>query len=267
MDSNLKYIRFYRCTNMRFYLYFILLLVMASALQTVLAASIINSKHNLGTTGPFASGSGNGKSDEVCVFCHTPHSANIDLDNDGQADGIHKAPLWNRRITDATVYLTYTSPTMNAVCDATPSPVSLACLSCHDGVTGSISAVDNNDTHSLVNPSNRSSSESQQAAGAYCDSCHDGPGAGAGNTPPATSWQIGADLRDDHPISMRYEVALEADPSLNTPPDIEKGWSDVKLINGRVECPSCHNPHDPTNVPFLRKSINGSGLCLVCHNK
>ncbi|MFC1602217.1 cytochrome c3 family protein [Pseudomonadota bacterium] len=57
------------------------------------------------------------------------------------------------------------------------------------------------------------------------------------------------------------------DPDFFIPPDLQKGWSDVKLYKGRIECPSCHNPHDPANVAFLRKSMKNSGLCATCHNK
>lgn len=35
----------------------------------------------------------------------------------------------------------------------------------------------------------------------------------------------------------------------------------------RVECASCHDPHNTTNGTFLRRTNAGSGLCLTCHNK
>ncbi|MBI3593131.1 MAG: hypothetical protein HY099_06610 [Nitrospirae bacterium] len=39
------------------------------------------------------------------------------------------------------------------------------------------------------------------------------------------------------------------------------------MFSGRVECPSCHDPHDPSRNTFLRKSNAGSALCLTCHIK
>ena len=52
-----------------------------------------------------------------------------------------------------------------------------------------------------------------------------------------------------------------------TPPDPQRGWSDARLFNGKVECSSCHLVHDPSIPPFLRKSNAGSQLCLTCHVK
>ncbi len=79
--------------------------------------SIINSKHNLSVSGP-----GTIKStteNEVCVFCHAPHSART------------TGPLWNKRDPIAT-YTPYASSTMKAVVGQ-PDGSSIMCLSCHDG--------------------------------------------------------------------------------------------------------------------------------------
>ena len=57
---------------------------------------------------------------QVCVFCHTPHHGRTDT-----------APLWNK--DNVATYVAY-GPTLAG----TPTDVSgssLACLSCHDGVT------------------------------------------------------------------------------------------------------------------------------------
>jgi len=222
------------------------------------AASIVGSKHDLSTSGGV---------DEICVFCHTPHDANADLDNDGTIDIDHAtrpaAPLWNRRITDMSAYSMYVSDTLNSNCDATPSPLSLVCLSCHDsaanmsmGGLGSAGAVSYGDQHNAVNEPNR------KPLTACTKACHQYDM----NTKFAVNWQIGPDLANDHPISMSYPTPAQ-DPDFFVPPDPQKGWSDVRLFKGRVECPSCHNPHDPANVPFLRKSMASSGLCTTCHNK
>ncbi|MCF6281796.1 MAG: cytochrome c3 family protein [Candidatus Polarisedimenticolaceae bacterium] len=227
----------------------VLLLVLP---QLLLAASIVGSKHDLGPTNYYG-GADATTTNEICVFCHTPHNANIS-----------QGPLWNRRLTDTTVFQVYTSPTMDATCAATPSALSLACLSCHD-VVGGGGAVGGDDMHRLVNSSNANGMIPS------CLACHNGIGdlltGGQASFFPGQWWQIGPDLRNDHPVSIIYADALSNDPSFNTPPDPEKGWADVKLFNGRVECPSCHNPHDPENVPFLRKSNDGSALCMTCHNK
>lgn len=234
-----------------------ILIVLAIGLfsQTSLA-SVAGSKHDLSV----ADG-------EICVYCHTPHGANIDLDNDGIIDSEYpndrpSAPLWNRNLTDTNTFTPYVSPTMDSTCDATPSPLSLACLSCHDKVGGGAASPDN--MHVVRNSSNISPE-------VQCLGCHTSsydPVTGYNTMGfPGEWWQIGPNLSDDHPISMNYQQAYSGDGKLNTPPSFDTGWLDIKLFNGRVECPSCHNPHDPANVPFLRRTISGSSLCLTCHDK
>jgi hypothetical protein len=56
---------------------------------------------------------------QVCVFCHTPHSARVD------------APLWNRSSASSN-YVPYTSPSLQAL-PQQPNSFSKLCLSCHDG--------------------------------------------------------------------------------------------------------------------------------------
>jgi len=246
------------CKQFGCYLRIIISLLLAMQGTLAVAASIVGSKHDLST------GAG---IDEICVFCHTPHGANDDLDNDGLYDADHAtrppAPLWNRRISSISAYTMYTSDTLNSNCDATPSPLSLVCLSCHDsaanvamGGLGDAGAVSFADTHNAVNEPNRGPISGCTKACHQYDS----------NTKFAENWQIGPDLQNDHPVSMSYPTAAE-DPDFFIPPDLQKGWNDVKLFKGRVECPSCHNPHDPANVPFLRKSMESSGLCTTCHDK
>lgn len=65
-------------------------------------------------------GSNWNSSKEICVVCHTPHSATSTI-----------APLWNHALT-TTNFSKYTSPTLDATIGA-PSDSSKACLSCHDG--------------------------------------------------------------------------------------------------------------------------------------
>ncbi len=228
------------------------------------AGTIVGSKHDLSASS--ATNSGN---DEICVFCHTPHGANIDLDNDGLYDADHatrpSAPLWNRIISTMSAFTMYTSATMNADCDATPSPISLVCLSCHDSASsasiglGVDGAVAKADTHFLVNEPNREGIFNPNRRCAVA--CH----SEEFSTVLPEFWEVGPDLTNDHPISMPYPTP-DVDPNFFVPPDTQKGWSDVKLFRGRVECPSCHNPHDPTNEPFLRKTMAASALCTTCHN-
>ena len=79
--------------------------------------SIVDSKHNLSTSGPGtvrAAGE-----NQICIFCHTPHSATSE------------APLWNR-YSSGVGYIPYSSSTAKAAIGQ-PTGSSKLCLSCHDG--------------------------------------------------------------------------------------------------------------------------------------
>ena len=80
-------------------------------------------------------------------------------------------------------------------------------------------------------------------------------------------------LETSHPFSLKLPLqdAAHLVPSLagsGTTAD-PSGAGAVKLINGTVECSSCHNPHnqfgDLKNTNFLVRSNENGGLCLSCH--
>ncbi len=86
---------------------------------SVAEGAIANTAHNLSATGPGtvkAPGVG-----ELCIFCHTPHSASA------------TRALWNRDLPPVT-YNLYTSSTLEATLKQ-PTGASRLCLSCHDGTT------------------------------------------------------------------------------------------------------------------------------------
>lgn len=86
---------------------------------SVARAAIATTVHNLSATGPGtvkAAGAG-----ELCVFCHTPHSASM------------TRALWNRDLPPVT-YNLYASSTLEATLKQ-PTGASRLCLSCHDGTT------------------------------------------------------------------------------------------------------------------------------------
>jgi predicted CXXCH cytochrome family protein len=70
--------------------------------------------------------------------------------------------------------------------------------------------------------------------------------------------------RTDHPVGMKY-------------PQFDKGFrpmnsvlaqGGVHLPDGRVECISCHDPHNQSGIPgMLVMSNYRSSLCLTCHRK
>jgi predicted CXXCH cytochrome family protein len=214
-------------------------LLMASP---VWAQTIVGSKHDLRRSGGL---------DEVCIYCHTPHNASAE----------NTTPLWNRKLGPVT-FTPYTSATLTSQCPATPGQESLACLSCHDGVDAE------NDKHILVSvPGGNTGGQAGK-----CEACHTIHGMRGMRLKPAIATP-GLDLSNDHPISMVYPSA-EQNPQLKQPP-VAAGWPDaggvdgtgLRLFNGRVECPTCHNVHSPRFAPFLRTPNDRSAVCLTCHLK
>jgi predicted CXXCH cytochrome family protein len=82
------------------------------------AADIVDTKHNLSTSGP---GPLRALTEtRICIFCHTPHNATP------------LSPLWNKEL-EGQSYTVYASPTLRAGPLPQPSGPTKLCLSCHDG--------------------------------------------------------------------------------------------------------------------------------------
>ncbi|MCF6218604.1 MAG: cytochrome c3 family protein [Gammaproteobacteria bacterium] len=270
----------------------------AGSASAMIDSAISTTKHNLSVSSTQDNKVATGGTTEICVFCHTPHGANI-----SQA-----VPLWNRNMSSPTGFQTYAdlgSATLDGSIGLVGS-VSLACLSCHDGTVA-------------------------------MDSLLNFPGSGAANSGPAWTFDsaqgtmssdgfltsgiaaIGQDLRDDHPVGILYAggnvVGNEANRMNFNDSDflpvettvlngatywyVETGAgagrdrgdmilysrTDVTAVGGGtiagtqpyVECASCHDPHTTSSqlsgggasgeVDFLRMSNAGSALCLACHIK
>jgi len=248
----------------------------------VQAQGIVGSQHDL-----TAAGTGQGSTsvtDDVCVFCHTPHGA----------DTAASVPLWNKTLPDPATYQRY-SELQTATFDSIEAPVgsvSLACLSCHDGVQAMDVVLNQPGTNMNTGPI-------------------DGTMGAMGGTPVPV---LGTDLRNDHPISMQYGgggatnldtdgtfTGTLGDPDFNAPEkatinSIPMWWVDSPpgtaqtrektdmLLYTRaqvggvgtdepfVECGSCHDPHNnatkgATQVAFLRIDQTASQICTTCHTK
>ncbi|SNZ11282.1 doubled CXXCH domain-containing protein [Persephonella hydrogeniphila] len=219
--------------------------------------------HNLSTYSDPA----NGGTNEVCVFCHTPHGSNSDFTG---------APLWNKPIDPTITFQVYGGGmTTGGTTVDQPGDVSRACLSCHDGVSG---------VNVIIN---KPGSGGWDPAGQIIDY------RGSGTTSlwrmpwPFAIGKNGAggnyDLRDDHPIGVVYRGDDTNPPAslkpTNTP--LPAGWNIAGdkdgnpgptigdlLRGGKIECVSCHNPH--LNAPRFLRSGDGntnSNLCRTCHDK
>lgn len=229
-----------RCPTVRWRL---LAGLLVALLPIVSLATVAGSKHDLSTPQQ--------DSNRVCAFCHTPHGANQDV----------IAPLWNRFVDLNQVFTPYSSPTQDTMPMNPAVSISGICLGCHDGTVSMVvvNGITGSTKHDLINAPGPGGTP-DTTSWPNCRRCH-----GEMYGDPPADWQ-GTDLSDDHPISMTYPVPAQ-DPAFRTPPDPANGWPTVVLFSGKVECPTCHDVHDPTIVPFLNMSNAASQLCLTCHIK
>lgn len=147
------------------------------------------------------------------------------------------APLWNRRAPGST-YTPYASSTQRAL-TGQPTGASLLCLSCHDGTIAL------GDVLTRAAPISMSGGVTMMPAGAS---------------------RLGTDLSDDHPISFAYTATLSTTRGELANPATLTGR--VRLdATGRLQCTSCHDPHDDTNGKFLVVPNVASALCQTCHLK
>ena len=181
--------------------------------------------------------------DQICVVCHTPHNA-----VDPLANGLDYAPRWNHE-SGSTVYTLYASVTVDHT-PGQPDGSTKLCLSCHDGSI----AVDNygGTTTGTV----------------YADdSMFDGaPGSAVGS-----ARDFGTSLDNDHPVSFGYDAVAAVDPEIlpsSSATPVGGTIASRLLVDGKVQCSSCHDVHDVDGNPHLLVITNqGSELCLTCHVK
>ncbi len=141
------------------------------------------------------------------------------------------APLWDHEITTE-VFTPYDSPTMDVWKPGNPGGVSRLCLSCHDGIT----SVD-----------------------AY------GGRAGSVLITGDANLNDAASLTNDHPISFPWKHQT-SQPCSNMCHDFSGGEPVLPVFDHMIECATCHDVHNGSNVPkLLRISNDGSALCLTCH--
>lgn len=233
--------------------------LLLSAAAPALAGTILGTKHDFTglnkRAGVFAM-PGLAFSDygSSCVYCHIPPDS--EQRDSTPAGGL---PGWNRFEPATGTYTLYDSRTLdNKV--KTPSPISLLCLSCHDGTM----AVD----MTVFKPNGWRNSEDAalhlRLNGAddlmSCGKCHNGYRAHN-----IAIKHIGNDLSNDHPISMAYAGLNHKDADFRAPDSAYGFDNGVKLYEGKVECATCHNVHNPDVGLLLR--TRADRLCETCHIK
>ncbi len=138
------------------------------------------------------------------------------------------APLWDAKADLSRRFGT----SISQVKTLTPGTGTLMCIRCHDGTIAK----------DAVGAVKRDRFANRQHPGIF-SSAH-------GTT--------------DHPVGVDY-------------PDFDKGFrplttvvakGTVVLPNAKVECLSCHDPHDTSGVKYMLVTSNArSALCLTCHKK
>ena len=166
-----------------------------------------------------------------CTFCHAPH---------GGIGGV--TPLWNQRLS-STTYTPYTSTTFNETGSGVPPVLGKAsslCLSCHDGTVGvgQTAAYGTVQVQGTMNPKD----------------------------------VLGTNLTGSHPFNLVLPIkdAPDLAASLVAQGVTADPTGAVKLVNGNIECTSCHDPHvqgiDAVAQNFLVRDSSNGQMCLACHD-
>ena len=165
-----------------------------------------------------------------CTFCHAPHS------------GLGaNTPLWNQKLSTKS-YVPYNSTTNPNQGNTQPTlgVTSSLCLSCHDGTV------------------------------AVGQSAAYGPLPTVGSMNSVDSF--GTTLTGSHPFSLVLPMkdAPNLVASLVSQGKTADATGAVKLVNGNIECTSCHDPHiqniDKIAQKFLVRDSSNAQMCLACHD-
>jgi predicted CXXCH cytochrome family protein len=262
-------------------------ILLSFAIYQGFSQSITTTKHNLSI-----SSSNTIKAtaeSEICIFCHTPHSAT-------------KTPLWNRQ-DPGTVYTLYSSSTIQASIGQ-PDGSSLLCLSCHDGTTAlgkvksrtleisfnsgvttmplgrtnlstnlrndhpisfvyntSLSAAD----VELKDPTSLTGPVKLEANKMQCTSCHDPHKNITASFLVATNDNSSLCMtchQKNYWTSSTHRTSTAIWNNVGTNP-----WQHTPYNNvARNACENCHNPHNAGSTSRLMNYAIEENNCFTCHS-
>lgn len=241
---------------LRIFVISLILILGVSSICCAIPLSDPDNLHNLSISathaGPKSAPLAVGGTDQICVFCHTPHSA------------VPDTPLWGRLDPNTMGSFPLYGPALEIKKDPArtgyntanleyPSGASRMCLSCHDGATA-IGILRGGQTIAMPSGSEF-----------------------------ITKTDAIIDLSKAHPISFNYNadvilnVLNPAKPGqYQLPPDGD-GIETPLDGAGQMQCTTCHDPHEDTraetgveSLPFWRnKVVIGTTLyddvCNSCH--
>jgi predicted CXXCH cytochrome family protein len=201
---------------------------------------------SLGVAQPHPTGTG---TTSLCNYCHSPH-----VPKDGIA-----TPLWARAslVGSGRTWGYYqdanTIPSGYITDPVTSDNYSAYCLSCHDGSTGILAA-------------------SAYEAAPYGLT-------GGSSTKVAYSANVvngEYNLQHVHPVNFDYNGFVTNNPQeFYAAENNGSVWhgdngsgqvTTVRLFNGTMQCPTCHNPHMKSGIGLVYSSSYGK-LCVTCHKK
>lgn len=243
------------------------------------APGIRGTRHDLSNTsatpGPKNTNVG---ANQICIYCHTPHRANL------------TRLVWNH---DPTAVASYTWGGETTTVEGTTLPTaalqegSKRCLGCHDG-TVALGEVNNmgggvaGKILGLETISGETDASGNLSNASYLVGAS---GNMAGNHPinipyaQQTYFSVVSQATADGAVGNYYAILTNVSctsPSgtCTTAPNTDgRDGAAINLIQGTggfgVECGSCHEPHNKYDFPyFTRVNVaNASGLCRSCHNK
>ncbi len=207
-----------------------MLLAAAGTMSAQITGDVIG-VHDLG---PGSKSPITGARPDFCLYCHAPHTSLVQ----------GTAPLWNQKLTTQT-FTPYTSTTYHEKGNNMQvlGADSNLCLSCHDGTV----AVGNTAAYGQVTMT------------------------GSMNPNDVFQENTATSLQASHPFSLILPLndASNLVSTLVSGQTADKTGA-VKLIQGNIECTSCHNPHvqakDPLNQNFLALNSASGVLCYACHD-
>lgn len=218
-----------------------ILIVLAWCSQAPAQSSVdVLGVHDLspsGTSGVKGSLSG------ACLYCHAPHSGL------SPRSGAPSRALWNQQLSTAKYEGLYVSAYNQGQQPQLGGPSNL-CLSCHDGTVA----------------------PGQTIAYGTAAISNTMPSPWGKDLSSAHVLSLGSAMSSAHPFSL--VLPIKDAPYLVASLALEGKTADptgkVRLINGNIECTTCHEPHvqsvDGSDQNFLVRTNADDGICTACHD-